>query len=222
MSIGLSMAQSPSEIARAVQTADDLMYRDKIARRNEAHKRIADALLLNMAKKDYDSSENTHRLSALACFVGRRLGLTESQVHRLSLLAHVHDIGTISIPDHVLFKEGPLTNAERALVHTHPEKGHRIASHCTDLAEVADLILKHHERWDGTGYPLGLAGDEIPTECRVFSLVDAFCSMTGPRPFRGARTHDGALDEIERCTGTQFDPRLVPGFVSSMREYAHE
>jgi len=94
----------------------------------------------------------------------------------------------------------------------HPEKGYRIAVSSPDLSSVADLILRHHERWDGRGYPLGIRGEEIPVECRILSIVDAFDAMTNDRPYSKARSRQKAIDEIIRCSGTQFDPDLVVMF----------
>jgi HD-GYP domain-containing protein (c-di-GMP phosphodiesterase class II) len=98
----------------------------------------------------------------------------------------------------------------------HAEKGYRIAQETNDLAGIADLILKHHERWDGKGYPLGLAGEDIPVECRILAIVDSFDAMTNDRPYRKALTAQEALEEIARWSGTQFDPHLVKHFLEIM------
>jgi HD-GYP domain-containing protein (c-di-GMP phosphodiesterase class II) len=100
----------------------------------------------------------------------------------------------------------------------HPEKGYRIAHSTTDLAGIADLILKHHERWDGKGYPLGLAGDEIPIECRILAIADSFDAMTNDRPYRKAISVPEALKELKRFAGSQFDPNLVSVFIVLMSE----
>ena len=136
------------------------------------------------------------------------------QLNNLDLLAQVHDLGKLGIPDSILFKEVPLTDEEWEIMRTHPEKGYRIAISSFDLLDIADLILKHHERWGGEGYPLGLKGRDIPIECRILSIVDTFDAMTSNRPYRKALSKDTAIAELKRCAGTQFDPNLVKIFLS--------
>jgi HD-GYP domain-containing protein (c-di-GMP phosphodiesterase class II) len=131
----------------------------------------------------------------------------------LALLAQVHDLGTVGVADSILRKEEPLTEEEWEVLRTHPEKGYRIARSSTDLAEIAELILKHHERWDGQGYPLGIAGREIPVECRVLAIANAYMAMINERPHQRAMSRAEALQELWRCAGTQFDPALVQAFV---------
>jgi len=146
--------------------------------------------------------------------MGVRLGLNANQLGDLSLLAQVHDLGKVGIPDQILFKPGPLNEEEWEIMKMHPEKGYRIASSSPDLSTVAELILKHHEHWNGGGYPLGLKGDSIPVECRILSIVDAFDAMTNDRPYSKARTDDEAISELKRFAGKQFDPELVEVFVT--------
>ena len=136
----------------------------------------------------------------------------------MALLARVHDIGKLGIPDAVLFKPGPLSNEEWEIMRQHPEKGYRIALATPELAGVADLILKHHERWDGSGYPLGLKGEEIPLECRILAIMDAFDAVVNERCYRKAKTLAEAMEEIRRCAGTQFDPRLADLFLQMVAE----
>jgi HD-GYP domain-containing protein (c-di-GMP phosphodiesterase class II) len=136
----------------------------------------------------------------------------------LALLAQVHDIGKVGIPDQILLKNGPLNEEEWKIMRKHSEKGHRIASASADLLGIADFILKHHERWDGSGYPLGLKGKEIPVECRILAIVDAFDAMTSDRPYKEPRSIGDAIEELKRCAGSQFDPELVTMFLSVLAE----
>lgn len=207
-----------SSLLDCLKLADDLMYRDKLSRSNSVRSQMVNTLLLTLAEKDHISGGHASRLQEMAIKLGKRMGLNSDQLVDLSLFAQVHDLGKVGIPDRILFKPGKLTEEEWAIMKLHPEKGYRIAVSSPDLSTVADLILKHHERWDGKGYPLGLEKTEIPIECRILSIVDAYDTMTNDRPYCKARSHSEALKEIERCAGTQFDPKIVEEFLKMLQE----
>jgi len=114
--------------------------------------------------------------------------------------------------------KAPLTEEEWQIIYQHPEKGYRIVNASIDLAEIGDLILKHHERWDGEGYPLGLEGNEIPIECRIFSIIDAYDAMISQRRYRESLAHEDAIAELKRRSGTQFDPDLVEKFIEIIQQ----
>lgn len=146
------------------------------------------------------------------------MGLSEMRIQAdLRLFAQFHDIGKVGIPDQILFKNGPLTLEEMVIMKRHCEIGYRIAQASPDLLPIAEWILKHHEWWNGKGYPLGLKGEEIPLECRILAIADAYDAMTNDRPYRKALTREEALSEIKKCSGTQFDPRLVDMFLKMMQ-----
>jgi putative nucleotidyltransferase with HDIG domain len=128
--------------------------------------------------------------------------------------ALLHDIGKIGVPDHILRKPGPLTENEWYTMKTHPDLGAKIIANVPFLEEVAVIIRAHHERWDGNGYPEGLAGEQIPLGARIFAVADSFDAMTSDRPYRRGRQLDEALLEIERCSTTQFDPAVVTAFLA--------
>jgi putative nucleotidyltransferase with HDIG domain len=128
--------------------------------------------------------------------------------------ALLHDIGKIGVPDHILRKPGPLTENEWYTMKTHPDLGAKIIANVPFLQEVAVIIRAHHERWDGNGYPEGLAGEQIPLGARIFAVADSFDAMTSDRPYRRGRDLDEALAEIERCSQTQFDPEVVKAFLA--------
>ena len=132
---------------------------------------------------------------------------------RLVLLTKFHDIGKIGIPDAILKKPAALDETEWKVMKTHTSIGERIALEAAEIRDIAHLILKHHERWDGHGYPLGIAGEEIPIECRILSIVDTYDAMTNDRPYRAALSIDESRKEILKCSGTQFDPGLVNIFL---------
>ena len=129
--------------------------------------------------------------------------------------SELHDIGKVAIPDAILGKPGPLTEEEWAFIHRHPVIGERIILAAPALSRVAALVRASHERWDGTGYPDQLAGDEVPVGARVVAVADAYAAMTGGRPYREARTADEALAELRREAGTQFDPAVVDAWCAA-------
>jgi diguanylate cyclase (GGDEF)-like protein/PAS domain S-box-containing protein len=219
LSIGLACAQSASQdLNQVYKQADDFMYRNKLNQDINARSQIMKALMAALEERDFITSGHAHRLEDLCVRLGRQVNLSSSQLSDLNLLAQVHDLGKVGIPDHILFKPGPLNDQEWEIMQQHPEKGYRIAHSTTDLAGIADLILKHHERWDGKGYPLGLAGDEIPIECRILAIADSFDAMTNDRPYRKAISVPEALKELKRFAGSQFDPNLVSVFIVLMSE----
>jgi diguanylate cyclase (GGDEF)-like protein len=150
-------------------------------------------------------------VARLAALLGRRLRLDEQRVRLLEIAGELHDIGFIGVPDRIVEKPGPLDADERAVVQTHPEMAARIIA-ALDVPEVLPWIRAHHERWDGTGYPRGLAGGEIPLGARVIAVCDAWDAMTSPRPYRGALHRREAIEELGRGRGTQFDPAIVDEF----------
>ena len=163
--------------------------------------------------RDYITEGHSHRLQELCIRLGAVAGLSSIRLNDLKLLAQFHDIGKIGIPDQILFKPGPLTDDEWRQMRRHPEIGHRIARHIPDLSAIATLILHHHERWDGKGYPLGLSGEDIPVESRVLAIIDAYDAMTNNRPYREALPQEQALAEIKKNRGLMFDPQLTDQFL---------
>jgi HD-GYP domain-containing protein (c-di-GMP phosphodiesterase class II) len=205
VSFGIATAYNSEELLKqAYKRADDLMYREKLYLGTSARNKIVNALLAALSERDHLTEGHGRHLQHLCRTLGEKMGLSRQQLANLALLAQVHDIGKVGIPDRILFKRGPLTEEEWEIMRQHPEKGYRIALASPDLAGIADLILKHHEKWDGTGYPLGLKGEEIPIECRILAIADAFDAMTSDRPYRKAKTVEEALEEIRRCA--RLDP----------------
>lgn len=214
LSLGVATARSAATaLSDVYKQADNLMYQDKLYRSASTRSTIVQALLAALAERDFITEGHTHRVGELCRKMGEKIGLSSRQLSDLALLSQVHDLGKVGVPDHILLKEGLLTDQEWKLMRQHSEKGYRIAASSPDLAGVADLILKHHERWDGKGYPLGLTGEEIPIECRILAIADAFDAITSHRPYSAARSKEEAVLELQRCAGVQFDPRLVSLFL---------
>jgi HD-GYP domain-containing protein (c-di-GMP phosphodiesterase class II) len=145
--------------------------------------------------------------------IAERLGIPSADHADLARGALLHDIGKIGVPDAILLKAGPLVPAEWDEMRRHPQTGYTILQSTPFLQRAADLVLAHQERWDGGGYPRGLAGEEIPLGARIFAIADTVDAMTRDRPYRRGVSLDRAREEIRRCTGSQFDPRCVEAFL---------
>lgn len=219
LSLGLAAAdQSDFSLKDLFKQADDMMYRDKLYRSSSSRGKIVQSLIAALSERDYITEGHASRLEGLCRAIGEKVNLGSQQLSNLALLAQVHDLGKVCVPDHILFKPDPLTEDEWQVMRTHPEKGYRIANSSPDLAGIADYILKHHERWDGSGYPLGLKGTEIPVECRILAIIDAYDAMTGTRLYNKKKTAEEAVQEIKKQSGSHFDPDLVPVFLDVLSE----
>ena len=168
-----------------------------------------------MYARSYETEEHAERLIKLSRRIGDQMDLSEKNLVDLELLSILHDIGKIGIDDRILNKPGPLTHEEWAAMKKHPEIGYRIAMSASEFQSVAELILCHHERWDGKGYPQGLKGEEIPLQSRIIAIADAYDAMTEDRVYHKGITHEEALEEIKAKAGTQFDPVIAELFISS-------
>jgi putative nucleotidyltransferase with HDIG domain len=169
------------------------------------------------ARDPYTRGHST-RVTELAEAVARALGWNEERIDSLRLGGPLHDIGKLAVSHQVLHKQGELDDHELAEIRRHPKTGARLLLRVTALRAAIPYVLYHHERWDGTGYPSGKAGEEIPLEARVLAIADAFDAMTSDRPYRRALTRDEALVEVDRCAGTQFDPRIAAVFLELFAE----
>jgi putative nucleotidyltransferase with HDIG domain len=161
---------------------------------------------------------HSSRVTELAEAVARRLGWSEERIESLRLGGPLHDIGKLAVSHEVLHKEGRLDAAELAEIRQHQKAGARLLLRVAALRAAIPYVLYHHERWDGTGYPSGKAGEEIPLEARVLAVADAFDAMTSDRPYRRALSRAQALAEVERCAGSQFDPAIAQVFLELFAE----
>jgi HD-GYP domain-containing protein (c-di-GMP phosphodiesterase class II) len=151
----------------------------------------------------------------LAARIAARLGLDEEQVELTRLAASLHDLGKLAIPEEILRKPGPLSETERLVLERHPHIGFRMLE-SLGVDPVADWVLHHHERWDGSGYPDSLGGAEIPLGARIIFVADAYDAMTSDRVYRARLAEDEAIDELSRCSGTQFDPDVVQALAEEL------
>ncbi|MFW6122768.1 MAG: HD-GYP domain-containing protein [Thermodesulfobacteriota bacterium] len=172
------------------------------------------ALLRTISARDSYTGYHSIRVTNLVLTFARSLGLSSQELQTLSNAGYLHDIGKIGISDTILLKAGPLTPAERTIIQTHPLIGEKIVEPLGLTSQEKDLIVLHHERWDGQGYPRGLQGTNIPFLCRLLALADVFDALTSNRPYRQAFTVPEALAEIETQAGQQFDPDLAHRFIN--------
>jgi diguanylate cyclase (GGDEF)-like protein/PAS domain S-box-containing protein len=211
--------ESPEPISQVLKIAEDFMYRRKLLERTSLHSSFFNSLRKSLFERSQETDEHAERLVAMTRKVGKSLGFQESQLNELQLLSTMHDLGKISIDNKILTKPGKLTEIEWLEMKKHPSIGYRIAMTSPDLKPIADYILCHHERWDGKGYPQGLCGESIPLLSRILAVSDAYDAMTTDRPYRKALTKEVAFAEIEKNSGTQFDPEIVKIFLEEMQEF---
>lgn len=171
------------------------------------------AIVSTIGGKDEETEEHCHRLERLSIAIGERLGLADDQLVTVSYAAYLHDIGKVRVPSEILAKPGPLSDAEWAEMRKHPDYGAEMLADKAFLVDAARIVRAHHERYDGSGYPGGLRGEEIPIEARIIAVVDAYDAMISDRPYRKALDSAGACAEIKKNSGTQFDPRVVDAFL---------
>ena len=168
--------------------------------------------------RDFETSGHTHRATTMAAQLGEHLGLSSTDLHHLRHGAYLHDLGKLCVPDEVLRKPGPLTPDEWITMKGHVVQGYELATRIAGLsAETLSVIRSHHKRWDGTGYPDGLAGTDIPLNARIFAVCDVYDALISERPYKSAWSHEDATQEIARQPGRQFDPTVVHAFLTLVR-----
>lgn len=221
VSLGMAVALGPGmTLDELLAQSDKSMYREKVHRSSTAAHSIVKSLLAALATKDHVGDGHVSRVASLSQALGAIVRLTKKEMADLALLAEVHDLGKVSTPDRILFKKGPLTKSEREEMEQHSTVGYKIARSSPELSHIAELILHHHECWNGTGYPLGLSGDAIPVQARILAIVDAYDVMTNDQPYRDAMSRSAAIMELRKCSGQQFDPVLTDLFVRIVEQGA--
>ena len=216
ISISLGAAvkyDAKKDIYEVIKEAEDKVYRNKLLQKSSIKGSILTSLKIGLGVNSGETEQHNERVVIRAIKVGEKLGLSMSELDELKIAAGLHDIGKIGISDDILSKSTSLTDQEYEIIKTHTEKGYRIIKASSELKSVAKSVLYHHERWDGNGYPMGLKGEEIPLLARIISVCDTFDVMISGRVYKSAMSKKSALEELKRCAGTQFDPKVVDIFI---------
>mgnify|MGYP003585042145 CR=1 FL=1 len=214
ISLGIAVVQdTPGSLTGLIVEADRSLYREKLAKLSHTGNHFIPVFREQLIARDFVADGHIVRVRNMTVQLAEKMEIAADKLPAIELFAQYHDIGKVGIPDRILNKEGCLAPEEEAEIHRHSEIGYRIAAATKELAPIASWILLHHERWDGKGYPLGVAGEEIPLECRILAVADSFDAMISDRPYRKALTRTQALSEVRRNSGSQFDPDVVQVFV---------
>jgi diguanylate cyclase (GGDEF)-like protein len=203
------LPQESEDAGEAMRLVDQRMYGQKASGRRSADRQSRDVLLRALYERNPGVVERFETTARLVGAAGERMGLPSDEQYQLQQAAELHDVGKVAIPDAILHKPGPLDDDEWAFVRRHTLIGERIIGAAPALAQAAKLVRSTHERFDGGGYPDGLAGEEIPLGSRIIAVCDAFTAMTHQRPYAPQMTVEQALAELQRCAGGQFDPQVV-------------
>jgi two-component system, cell cycle response regulator len=213
----MMLPDEATDTSQALQVADERLYAQKYSRRGESDRTMA-ALLEALSVREPELQDQIAGVGSLAGDVGRMLGLRRDELEELDRAAQLHDLGKLAVPDEILSKPGPLDEREWAFVRQHTIVGERILRASPALRSVATVVRASHENWDGTGYPDGLAAEEIPLASRIIRACNAFVAMTSRRPYRDAMEVEEALNELMRCAGSDFDPTVVRVLVAHVRD----
>ncbi len=189
-------------------------YRSAEIQRDDDYLAVAEALVTALDAREHETGLHSKRVACHTLVLARRFTQDPARLQQVYWGALLHDLGKIGIPDSILLKAGPLSDEEWMVMRTHPEIGHRILAATPFMAEAADIVLCHEERFDGRGYPRQLSGEAIPLGARLFAVIDTLDAIVSDRPYRRGLSFEAARDEIVKLSGIQFDPRAVTAFVA--------
>jgi len=218
LSFGCETKQEMAEdIHEVLKKAENNMYRQKLFDRPSMRGETINAILGTLHEKNKREEKHSQRVSVICEAIGHALKMPVKEINELKTVGLLHDIGKVAIEEAILNKSGKLSDEEWLEIRRHPEIGYRILSSVKDMGDLAEYVLAHHERWDGLGYPRGLKGEEIPLQARIIALADAYDAMTSERTYREAMSQEMAVQELQKHSGTQFDPYLSKIFISEIQ-----
>lgn len=217
LAIGFETSDKNNDkLQRILKASEDAMYRDKILENKSTHSAMIATILHTLNVKNPREEAHSRRVSELCEKIGVAINLGEKEIRELKLIGLIHDIGKITIDEKILNKPEKLSDEEYAEIKRHPEMGYRILSTSKEMTPYLDIILCHHERIDGKGYPKGLKGDQIPLMSKILTIADSYDAMTCNRPYREAKSVDLAVEELIKNSGTQFDREIVEIFIKKV------
>jgi len=199
-----------------IANAENHMYRHKLYERSSLRSKTMDIIMNTLFEKSNREAAHSKRVSAICNTIATTMNLDKDVINQLGIAGLIHDIGKIGIDEKILNKPGKLTIDEKSEIERHPEIGWRILSSTNEFSQLAQFVLSHQEKWDGSGYPNGLKGEDIPLEARIIAVADAYDAMTSERSYRKALSKKEAINELRRCSGSQFDPSIVDVFVAQV------
>lgn len=214
ISLGATVKEDINEdIYHVLYKAENIIYKQKLLKKTSIKNGIFNLLKIRRRFESEEIKEHAKRVSENAVKIGEKLGLHKADLDELRIAAELHDIGKMVISEEILLKPGPLTDKEYEIMKTHSEKGYRMVKASSELKSVAEIILYHHERYDGAGYPIGLKGEDIPLPSRIISVCDAYDGMISDRIYKKAMNIENALNNLKIYSGSQFDPKVVDAFI---------
>jgi len=223
ISLGIATKKEPEEkIEDVIKKAEDKMYKCKVADSKSVHESLVESLKENLKKGDSRNDTRIKKMEEYALLLGEKLNLSYTKLDELKLLINLHNIGKIALVDEIMSKRGRLTKEEWGIIKELPLIGYRIAESSQKLRPIAEPILAHHEWYNGSGYPRGIKGEEIPIISRISAIINAYEAMTSPRPYRKKMAKKEAIEEIKRCSGTQFDPAIAKVFIEVLKKEKEE
>ncbi|AFA47382.1 HD domain-containing protein [Acetobacterium woodii] len=201
--------RAEEDIQRVLKNAEDEMYRHKLYESASMRSKTIELIMNTLYEKSNREMRHSNRVSQICEKIGQKMDLQKNEINQIRTAGLIHDIGKMGIDEQILNKPGSLSDEEWKEIQRHPEIGYRILSSVNEFSEMATCILEHHERWDGRGYPKGLKGEEISIQGRIVAVADSFDAMTSDRTYRKGLAQEEAIAEINRCSGTHFDPQIA-------------
>lgn len=221
ISIGLgtsSYSSSTQDIEKVISQAMRNMHLNKLSKSESMKNQVISSMVNTLEAKSYETHNHAERMKKLAIKLGKSINLSKRKIDELKLIADLHDIGKVAIPEKILKKPAKLTKQEFEIIKTHPEIGYYILKSIPELDNVAKAVLSHHERWDGRGYPYGLQKNEIPILARIITIIDSYDVMMNKRAYKESYSFDYTIKELKKCAGSQFDPWLIDEFLKLISE----